>query len=101
MLPKQVTASVSATIPMRGSMFFFTEKAVLFSLPFRNFKKTPSDIIIPEKNVWNESNPTGFSWWRNDSGMHFNQFLKRNKYIFSNGESLIHEGFRINQKLKY
>jgi hypothetical protein len=90
MLPKQVTASVSAPIPVRGNIFFFTGKAVLYSLSFRNFKKTPSDIIQPEKNVWNESAPTDFSWWWNDSGMHFNPFLKRYKYVLSKGEPLIH-----------
>lgn len=39
MPPKQVTASVSAILPVTGSKLFFTIKAVLFSFPHRNFQK--------------------------------------------------------------
>ncbi len=49
MPPKQVTASVSAILPVTGRQFFFTVKAVLFSFPYRNFQKPVSEFKKPEK----------------------------------------------------
>jgi len=50
MPPKQVTASVSAILPITGSQFFYSNKAVLFSFPHRNFQKSVSEFKTPEKN---------------------------------------------------
>ena len=50
MPPKQVTASVSAILPVTGSKLFFTIKAVLFSFPHRNFQKPAPGFKKPVKN---------------------------------------------------
>jgi hypothetical protein len=49
MPPKQVTASVSAILPVTGSQFFFTIKAALFSFPHGNFQKPASGFKKPVK----------------------------------------------------
>ncbi len=52
---KQVTASVSAILPVTERQFFFTVKAVLFSFPYRNSQKSVSEFKKPEKNGRAES----------------------------------------------